>query len=443
MAEVMEMLALSPTMEEGTLAEWLKKEGDRVEEGDIIAEVETDKATMEMESFYAGTILKLLVKPGSTVLVGDPLVIIGEPGEDISALLGGGDKASTGDDAKAKTAPAAPSREPERRDEAATDRVAAGKESITKTQESAQQAEADPKPTSDDADGDARLKASPLARRMAKEAGLALEQLSGSGPQGRIVKTDIEQALSKPKAAAPRAAASAAGEVARHELGLSQMRKTIARRLVQVWQSTPHFFLTMDIDMAPAMAQRKQINDQLAAAGESWKVSVNDLIIKACALALERYPKMNVAFEADQLFQFDEINIGVAVAVDEGLITPTIRNAHEKSLRQIAREAKELAQRARDKKLKPEEYSSHTFSISNLGMYDIDNFLAVLNPPDAGILACGSVQQVAVVKDGEITIGTRMKVTLSCDHRAVDGAVGATFLKEVRALLENPILMLV
>ncbi len=438
MAEVMEMLALSPTMEEGTLVEWLKKEGDTVAEGELLAEVETDKATMEMESFFAGTVLKLLVEAGATVKVGDPLAIIGKPGEDISALLGGDSapaKKESKQEAPQQDAPAAVEEAPiDAKDDRTEPKVTAAK---------AVNAE---KST------DGRLKVSPLARRMAQEAGIALEDIAGSGPQGRIVKSDIEQAIASPPAKAnsiPSKAASSgpsamdAGGVPRTELGLSQMRKTIARRLVQVWQSTPHFFLTMDIDMGPAMAQRTLINEQIAATGGDYKISVNDLIIKACANALARYPQMNVGFENDQLFQFEEVNIGVAVAVDEGLITPTIRDADVKSLGAIAREARELAGRARDKKLRPEEYSSHTFSISNLGMYDIDNFMAVLNPPDAGILACGAVQQVPVVKNGELTVGTRMKVTLSCDHRAVDGAVGASFLKEVRALLENPILMMV
>ncbi len=424
MAEVMEMLALSPTMEEGTLVEWLKKEGDTVEEGELLAEVETDKATMEMESFFGGTILKLLVEAGATVKVGDPLAIIGKPGEDISSLVGG---------EAAAAAPAAEAPKAEAASEPAPKEAAAAPAAKTVAQEA----------------GDGRLKASPLARRMAEDAGIALENITGSGPQGRIVKSDVEQAMASPapsvSAQRPAAASSelAAGDVKRSEIGLTQMRKTIARRLAQVWQSTPHFFLTMDIDMGPAMAQRKLINEQIAAAGGDWKVSVNDMIIKACANALANFPQMNVGYENEQLFQFEEVNIGVAVAIEDGLITPTIRNADAKSLGAIAREARELAIRAREKKLRPEEYSSHTFSISNLGMYDIDEFTAVLNAPDAGILACGAVKQVPVVKDGELTVGTRMKITLSCDHRAVDGAVGASFLKEVRSLLENPILMMV
>ncbi|RDV39882.1 pyruvate dehydrogenase complex dihydrolipoamide acetyltransferase [Bradymonadaceae bacterium TMQ3] len=431
MAEVMEMLALSPTMEEGTLAEWTKAEGDSVAEGDILAEVETDKATMEMESFYAGTVLKLLAEPGQTVRVGDPLVIIGKEGEDISGLLselGGGGKPA----AKAKPEQAAPEKA-----------EAAPEEKESASMEVAEDAGND--------DG-RRIKASPLARKMAEDKGLDLSTIEGSGPGGRIIKRDIESAKAAP-AKAPRAAAAApsaelhaaAGlsEVPGEQKSLSQMRKTIAKRLVEVWQSTPHFYLTMGIDMAAAMKVRKDINAQLAAAEAGYKVSVNDLIVKAAAAALAKYPAMNTGFAGDSLYAFDEVNIGVAVAIEDGLITPTVRNADQKALGAIAREVRELAGRARDKKLKPEEYSAHTFSISNLGMYDIDEFMAVINPPDAAILACGAVKQVPVVVDGELAVGTRMKLTLACDHRVVDGATGAEFLNELRRNLENPLLLLV
>ncbi|TXD39044.1 pyruvate dehydrogenase complex dihydrolipoamide acetyltransferase [Lujinxingia vulgaris] len=431
MAEVMEMLALSPTMEEGTLAEWTKAEGDSVAEGDILAEVETDKATMEMESFYSGTVLKLLAEPGQTVRVGDPLVIIGEEGEDISGLLselGGGAKPA----AKAKPEQA----EPEEAEAAPED-----------TRESAPAA-------AEEAGNDdgRRIKASPLARKMAEDKGLDLASIEGSGPGGRIIKRDIESAKAAPAkatraaAAAPSAelhAAAGISEVPGEQQPLSQMRKTIAKRLVEVWQSTPHFYLTMGIDMAAAMKVRKDINAQLAAAEAGYKVSVNDLIVKAAAAALAKYPAMNTGFAGDSLYAFDEVNIGVAVAIEDGLITPTVRNADQKALGAIAREVRELAGRARDKKLKPEEYSAHTFSISNLGMYDIDEFMAVINPPDAAILACGAVKQVPVVVDGELAVGTRMKLTLACDHRVVDGATGAEFLNELRRNLENPMLLLV
>ncbi len=422
MAEVMEMLALSPTMEEGTLAEWLKQEGDSVEEGEILAEVETDKATMEMESFYTGTILKLLAEPGQTVRVGDPLVVIGEAGEDISEFL-----KDAGAAAKKKKEPA------EEAPEAAEPVAEESKEvSTTAAMETA---------------GDGRrVKASPLARRMAEDKGLELSAITGSGPGGRIIKRDVESARKAPPAGRRPSAELVGADVSMvpgQSQPLSQMRKAIARRLVEVWQSTPHFYLTKVIDMATAMEKRKEINAHLAAADAGVKISVNDIIVKAAAAALAEFPAMNSAFTGDSVYQFDEVNIGVAVAIEDGLITPTVRNADQKSLGAIAQEIRELAGRARDKKLKPEEYSSHTFSISNLGMYGIDDFMAVINPPDAAILACGSVQKVPVVQDDQIVIGTRMKISLACDHRVVDGAVGAQFLQKLQSYLENPMLLLV
>ncbi len=421
MAEVMEMLALSPTMEEGVLAQWLKDEGDSVEEGDVLAEVETDKATMEMESFFSGIVLKLLAPDGATVKVGDPLVIIGEEGEDVSELV---DELHSG-------AASEPAEEPPE--------DADGDEGKGETAE-----EPSPAAEAQQPDDGRRLKASPLARRIAEDRGLNLRDISGSGPGGRIIKRDVESAE---KPAAKRPAAELVGADVSFVPGeakpLSQMRKTIARRLVEVWQSTPHFYLTREIDMALAMQRRKEVNQQLAEAEAELKISVNDLIVKAAALALASYPKMNVAFTDEGLYHFDEVNIGVAVAVEEGLITPTVRNADQKSVGAITREIRELAGRAREGRLTPEEYSAHTFSISNLGMYSIDEFMAVINPPDAAILACGSVKKVPVVEDGELAIGTRMKVSLACDHRAVDGAVGAEFLEHLVRNLENPMLLFV
>ncbi len=424
MAEVMEMLALSPTMEEGVLAEWLKNEGDAVDEGEVLAEVETDKATMEMESFYSGTVLKLLADAGSTVNVGDPLVIIGDEGEDISELLDELAGGAPAEEAKEEAKPEA-EEQPEEADEAEAPQPAEGPE-----------------------DG-RRIKASPLARRMAEDKEIELSRVEGSGPGGRIIKRDIEAAEKAPpaerRAPAPTAELTGVdvsfvpGEAER----LSQMRKTIARRLVQVWQTTPHFYLTREIDMAPIMKHRADINAQLADSGAELKLSVNDMIVKAAAVALSRYPDLNVAFTDEGLYRFDEINVGVAVAIDQGLITPTIKNADQKSLGAISREIRELAGRAHEGQLTPEEYSAHTFSISNLGMYGIDEFMAVINPPDAAILACGAVKEVPVVEDGELTVGTRMKVSLACDHRAVDGAVGAEWLAEFVALLENPMMLLV
>jgi pyruvate dehydrogenase E2 component (dihydrolipoamide acetyltransferase) len=428
MAEVVTMLALSPTMDEGTLAEWTINEGDAVEEGEILAEVETDKATMEMESFFEGTLLKQLVSPGDAVPVGAPIAIIGEADEDISDVLAELEGGEAGGEAPAeKVAEEAAAAEP------------------AKTAAPAEEA---PRPAAQAETG--RLKASPLARRMADDEGLDLTSIQGSGPAGRIIKRDIEEALEGRGAAAEaapevalKAAPTPAPELPAEDIPLSQMRKTIAKRLVSVWQSTPHFTLTMDIDMAKAMAKRKEINEGLKAAEIEAKISVNDMIVKACAVALKEFPAMNVAFQGDHLKQFNEVHVGVAVAIEDGLITPTVRNTDQKGLRQISSEIRELAGRAQDKRLKPEEYSGGTFTVSNLGMFGIDHFMAVINPPQAGILACGAVKKVPVVEDGELTVGTRMKVTLSCDHRAVDGAVGAQFLQRVQRLLENPLLLMV
>lgn len=427
MAEVITMLALSPTMEEGTIAEWLKPEGSTVEEGELIAEIETDKATMEMESFFEGTVLKVLVKAGDAVKVGDPMAVIGEEGEDVEAALAEYGKAPAQEDKPAPSDDAKPAPQEDK-------------------------AEA----KSEQASDNERVFVSPVAKNMAQEANLDLSKLKGSGPHGRIVKADVEQAIALGKSSAkaspaqPAQAKAPAGDslvigqmpdAGGHGEPMSQMRKTIAKRLTQVWQNTPHFYLTMSIDMAAAMAFRKQINAQLESAGFDAKVSVNDLIIKSCAIALKRFPRMNVAFNGDELQHFEQVHIGVAVAIEDGLITPTVHNADQKSLAQISTQVRELATKARDKKLKPNEFGGSTFTISNLGMYGIDDFCAVINPPEAGILACGAVQQVPVVVNGELAVGTRMRVTLSCDHRAVDGAVGAQFLQHVKTLLENPVLI--
>lgn len=436
MADVVTMLALSPTMDEGTLAEWTKNEGDTVEEGDIIAEVETDKATMEMESFFDGVLLKLLVSAGDSVPVGEAMAIVGEEGEDISALLdeinaGGSDASDTedGDDADANDA------DDQQEDTDTSDDA--------DKQDSA--APARSKSTTD-SESKGRIKSSPLARRMASDAGLELSQIDGSGPSGRIIKRDVEAAIEQ-KDSAPAASPASTGDSESAEgtrVDLSQMRKTIAKRLKSVWQSTPHFTLTMDIDMAAAMAKRKEINAGLKQAEIDAKVSVNDLIVKACAVALKQYPAMNVSFQGDHLLQYDDAHVGVAVAIDEGLITPTVRFANQKGLRQISEEVRELAGRAQNKKLKPEEYTGGTFTVSNLGMFGIEHFMAIINPPQAGILACGAVKKTPIVdEEGELAVGTRMKVTLSCDHRAVDGATGAEFLTHVKRLLETPLLLMV
>lgn len=416
MAEVITMLALSPTMEEGTLVEWMKNEGDSVAEGEIIAEIETDKATMEMESFHDGTILKLLVSKGDAIPVGAPLAVVGAAGEDISAILS--DLDSHASPEPPEDAPNASTTAP-------------------------QKAESKSAPSTAQDSGD-RLMASPLAKRLAQDNGIDLGNINGSGPHGRVIKRDIEAAMSSGPTRARSSVPTPTAAGAVESIPLSQMRKTIARRLREVWVETPHFFLTRSIEMGSAMAQRKLINQQLADAGVDVKISVNDLIVKACAVALARYPKMNVSFQGDHVLQYTDAHVGVAVAVDDGLITPTVKFANTKPLSQIATEIREMAGRAREKRLQPDEYTGGTFSVSNLGMFGIEEFTAIINPPQAGILACGAVAKVPHVdENGELTVSTRMKVTLSCDHRAVDGAVGAMFLQELTRLLENPVLMLV
>ncbi|MFB6351616.1 MAG: pyruvate dehydrogenase complex dihydrolipoamide acetyltransferase [Bradymonadaceae bacterium] len=440
MAEVVNMIALSPTMDEGTLAEWRKNEGDQVKEGEVIADVETDKATMEMESWYDGTLLKVLAEAGSSVAVGDPIAIVGEEGEDVSDLLtdlesGGG--AAAEPEAAQRTEP---EREPGTEPEPELDEV-----------------EGEPEPTPPEAaeaereaGDEGRLRASPLARRIAADKGISLRDIQGSGPAGRIIQRDVEKALEtreKPtperaRAEAPTPAAEPE-ELTGEEVRLSQMRQTIAERLRSSWESTPHFFLTRQINMAETMERRASINEALGELEDGEKLSVNDFIVKACARALREYPGMNVSYRGDHIVQYDQINVAVAVAVEEGLVTPTIRNTDDKSLSKISRDAKRLAEKARNKNLKPEDYGDSTFTVSNLGMYGIDHFTAVINPPEAGILACGAVKEVPVVEDGELAVGTRMKVTLSCDHRAVDGAMGAEFLDKVKYFLEHPVLLTV
>lgn len=449
MAELVSMIALSPTMEEGTLAEWRVSEGDTVSEGDVIADVETDKATMEMESWYDGTILKIVAQANESVEVGDPIAIIGESGEDISDLEA---QIESGD---------APAAEPEEAAEPAADQAADADEP---SEQPAAETADEPAPAAEAAEEggpateaaepaaetEGRLRASPLARRIAAEKGVDLHRVDGSGPSGRIIRRDVEE-YEEP--AAPAVQTPAGGDIPDHitqapdlpgeEVPLSQMRKTIAERLSASWKSTPHFALTVDIDMAAAMEFRSTINEQLESAGREQEISVNDLIVKACADSLRSYPEMNVSYQGDHVVQFDAVNVGFAVAVENGLVTPTIRNADEKALGDISDASKRLAEKARNRDLQPEDYADGTFTVSNLGMYGIDHFMAVINPPQAAILACGAVRETPVAEDGELSVGTRMKVTLSCDHRAVDGAMGAEFLDEVQTMLENPVLLTV
>jgi len=455
MAELVSMIALSPTMEEGTLAEWRVSEGDTVSEGDVIADVETDKATMEMESWYDGTILKIVVGENDSVAVGDPIAIIGEAGEDISDLEA---QIESGDAPAAEPERAAAGEgadeEPDAERPSESSEEAAPEEGPAAEEEPAQDATTDaaptPGPAADASETEGRLRASPLARRIAAEEEIDLDRVEGSGPSGRIIRRDVEayEETSAPEATAPTPAdipehITQAPDVPGEEVPLSQMRKTIAERLGASWRTTPHFALTVDIDMTQAMEFRSTLNEQLESAGRDQTISVNDLIVKACADSLRSYPEMNVSYQGDHVVQFDAVHVGFAVAVEDGLVTPTIRDADEKSLGKISDNSKRLAEKARNRELQPEDYADGTFTVSNLGMYGIDHFMAVINPPQAAILACGAVRETPVAEDGELFVGTRMKITLSCDHRAVDGAMGAEFLDEVKTALENPVLLTV
>lgn len=418
MAEVIKMPKMSDTMTEGVIAEWHKKEGDQVKPGDILADVETDKATMELENFESGTLLYVGVKKGESVPVDTIIAIIGKPGEDISGLLAGGSAAPAAAPAPADAAPAPAA-------------VAAAP---------APAPAAAPAPAPVAASADSRLKASPLARRIAEEKGIDLRAVAGSGDNGRIVVRDLAQAPAA-TAAAPSAApvvfASVTGEERFSEVAVSQMRKTIARRLAESKFSAPHFYLTVDIDMDQAMAARAQINEVAPV-----KVSFNDMVIKAAALSLRKHPKINSSWLGDKIRFNEHIHVGVAMAVEEGLLVPVVRFADSKPLSQIAQEVKVYGGKAKEKKLQPADWEGNTFTISNLGMFGIEEFTAIINPPDACIMAVGAIRQEPVVKKGQIVVGNRMKVTLSCDHRVVDGASGAEFLQTFKQLLEEPVRML-
>ena len=440
-ATVVRMPKMSDTMTEGTIASWLKKVGDKVKSGDILAEVETDKATMELENYEDGTLLYTGPKAGEAVPVDGILAIIGEDGADIQALLGG------------QSGGAAPSVAPAEDPKAAEAAAPAVAPAATAPPAAPAQAEA-PAP----AVAGGRILASPLAKSIAKEKGINLSLVVGSGDNGRIVQRDVENfqpgaALLAPvaPAAAPAApaaqpqaapvaqpAASAPQAGAYTDTPVSQMRKVIAKRLSESLFTAPHFYLTMEINMDKAIEARVRLNEL-----SPIKLSFNDLVLKSAAVALRQHPVVNSSWLGDKIRQNHVINIGVAVAVDEGLLVPVIRNADQKGLAQIATEVKELAGRAKAKKLQPAEWEGSTFTISNLGMFGIDEFTAIINPPDACILAVGGIKQTPIVKDGQIVIGNLMKVTLSCDHRVVDGATGAAFLQTLKGLLEDPMRMLI
>jgi pyruvate dehydrogenase E2 component (dihydrolipoamide acetyltransferase) len=420
MAKVLDMPKLSPTMEEGQISAWHKNEGDAVAVDDLLAEVETDKATMEYRSFDKGTLLRILTPAGTVVRLGQPVAILGTPGEDVSALV-----ARLGAPAPVPAPAAAPP--PAQPPPAAPPPPA-------------QAPVAAPEPRTG-----GRVKASPFVRKLARERGLDLGVVEGSGPGGRIVARDVE-ALPQP-AAAPRAPVVAPGELAAPEVRpLSMMRKAIARRLTESKQTVPHFYLTIDVDADPLWSLRERINQDLASAageGEPLKVSVNDLLVKACALALVCVPECNAEFTPQAILVHRRVDISIAVAVAEGLVTPVVRDADKKSVLAIAADVRDLSSRARSKKLAPAEMTGGTFSISNLGMYGIDEFAAVINPPEGAILAVGRVRREPVVRDEAVVPGRRMAMTLSCDHRVVDGAVGARFLDALRGLCERPTQILV
>ncbi|MCR9107564.1 pyruvate dehydrogenase complex dihydrolipoamide acetyltransferase [Marivita sp. XM-24bin2] len=430
------MPALSPTMEEGTLAKWLVKEGDTVASGDIIAEIETDKATMEFEAVDEGVIGKILVTEGTAdVKVNTPIAMLLEDGESAEDM--GAPSEPKEEPASSHVAPAEPS-------EATAPVQGYGRGAA---------------PQTETATGD-RIFASPLARRIAADKGLDLSQITGSGPRGRIVKADVETASAQPAAApaqatSPAAAAHAptakpvdASAIAKMyegraytELPLDGMRKTIAARLTEAKQTIPHFYLRRSVTLDPLMAFRAELNAQLEKRGV--KLSVNDFIIKACALALQQVPAANAVWAGDRILQLEPSDVAVAVAIDGGLFTPVLKDAHQKSLSALSAEMKDLATRARDRKLAPHEYQGGSFAISNLGMFGIENFDAVINPPHGAILAVGAGMKKPVVgDDGNITVATVMSMTLSVDHRVIDGALGAELLQAIVDNLENPMAML-
>jgi pyruvate dehydrogenase E2 component (dihydrolipoamide acetyltransferase) len=415
MAEIIRMPKMSDTMTEGVIVSWLKQVGDDIKPGDILAEVETDKATMELENYVKGTLLHIGIPAGGTVPVDAIIAIVGAKGEDISSVLSSADSKPIVSSLASSEA----------------------KETIEAIPESAVVASSNTL--------DSRVKASPLAKKIAEDKGISLSQLHGSGDGGRIVKRDVEgfvpasiPQVTSTQNTTPVALPQIVAQESYDDVQLSQMRKVIARRLSESLFTAPHFYLTMSIRMDKAIEARKAINDMA-----DVKVSMNDIIVKAVATALRKNPNVNVSWLGDKIRYNHHINIGIAVAIEDGLIVPVVKFADNKSISHISAEVKQLADKAKNKKLQPAEFEGSTFTISNLGMYGIDQFTAIINPPDACILAVGAATETVLVENGQMVVGNVMKVTLSCDHRAVDGAVGSTFLKTLKELLENPVKMLV
>jgi len=409
MATKVMMPKLSDTMDEGKILKWLRKEGEQVKQGEPLVEIESDKADMELEAYDSGTLRKIVVPDGGKAPIGAIIAIIGGKDEDISTLL-----------SEAPPSKSQPQSAP-----------------VPKSQEKAQPSQAPaprpqpsppaPRPASSPTDG--RLKASPLAKRIAQEKGINLTSVQGSGPQGRIIRRDLEGTSGRPGMRSGQPVVPGTSE----EVALSSIRKTIARRMAESKATAPHFSVTIEIDMEPAMAFREQV-----LAATELKISYTDLIIKAAATALMQHPAVNGSYLGDNIRHHHYVHVGVAVALEEGLVTPVVRNCEQKRIDQINAELRDLVERARNRKLKPDEYQGSTFTISNLGMFDVDDFVAIINPPEGAILAVGSILEKPVVRDGAIIIGHTMKVTLSSDHRIIDGAVAARFLQDFKKYLQNP-----
>jgi pyruvate dehydrogenase E2 component (dihydrolipoamide acetyltransferase) len=471
MATQVVMPKLSPTMEEGQLSRWLKKEGDAVSMGEPLAEIDTDKATMEMQALGTGVLRKILIHEGESAPLGQLIAIIGEADEDISALLTQAESgqetagtkpraeeeaaAATGEDRAQETR--APEPQAESRAAGGGAGASAGQQNVSRGASQTQESPSNGAGAAETAGGDGRrLVVSPIAARMAAEAGINLQTLRGSGPSGRIIKRDIEEAIkagqARPEQETPqrhlRAVETTAAPVQQPEIfgaspyrdePMSEMRRVIARRLVTSIGPVPHFFLTTEIEMDRVSEMRSSLKE----VEPDLKISVNDIIIKVAAAALVAHPQVNASFQEKTIRYYERADIGVAVAIEDGLITPVIRSADRKPLSQIAAEVRELAERARSRRLKPEEYTGASFSISNLGMFGIDEFTAVINPPEGAILAVGEMKPTPVVRGAEVVVKQMMRVTMSCDHRVIDGATGAKFLQTFKRILENPLFLLV
>ena len=443
MAEVILMPKLSDTMTEGVVAEWHKKVGDDVESGELLAEIETDKATMEFESFYDGKLLHIGIEKGATAPVNDILAIIGEEGEDVDAILKEYQNGNADKETESKEEDKSDKKEEESKDKEKEEKESKPEEEEKKeTKPTSSDSKSSPQQQSTSSNDGSRIFASPLAKKMAKEKDIDLANVKGTGENGRIVMRDIENYVpyDRPEgsAQAPAVTRGAAMEESYTDENVSQMRKTIAKRLAESKFTAPHFYLTLDIDMDNAIAARKAVNAQ-----DGIKISFNDMVIKASAVALRKHPAVNSAWLGDKIRRNDHVHIGVAVAVEEGLLVPVVRFADSKGLMAIGAEVKEFAQKAKDKKLQPQDWEGNTFTISNLGMYGIEEFTAIINPPDSCIMAIGGIKQVPVVKDGQVVPGNVMRVTLSCDHRVVDGVTGSEFLNTFKSYMENPMLMIV